>query len=155
MEDMPEDVRAFLREHPSLRLQPGACKVRGAGVPDLPQDSRPGRSPGPPDRPASRPQVRCALTGHELPCRLPELRVYTSGRKYRRLTHACPAFDYSAFEPHVVPSTKNPYVGAGPTGAAGVGCGLAALRRWTQVSEPACAASGDLRGRRGGGPERG
>ncbi|XP_053774905.1 surfeit locus protein 2 [Desmodus rotundus] len=78
MEDMPEDVRAFLREHPSLRLQPGACKVR------------------------------CALTGHELPCRLPELRVYTSGRKYRRLTHACPAFDYSAFEPHVVPSTKNP-----------------------------------------------
>ncbi|KAM5328803.1 surfeit locus protein 2 isoform 2-T2 [Glossophaga mutica] len=78
MEDLPAEVRAFLREHPSLQLQPGACKVR------------------------------CALTGHELPCRLPELRVYTSGRKYRRLARASPAFDYAAFEPHVVPSTKNP-----------------------------------------------
>ncbi|XP_045702043.1 surfeit locus protein 2 [Phyllostomus hastatus] len=78
MDELPADVRAFLREHPSLRLQPGACKVR------------------------------CALTGHELPCRLPELRVYTSGRKYRRLARASPAFDYAAFEPHVVPSTKNP-----------------------------------------------
>ncbi|XP_054440689.1 surfeit locus protein 2 [Pteronotus mesoamericanus] len=78
MDGLPADVRAFLREHPSLRLEPGACKVR------------------------------CALTGHELPCRLPELRVYTSGRKYRRLARACPAFDYAAFEPHIVPSTKNP-----------------------------------------------
>lgn len=47
MDALPADVRAFLREHPSLRLQPGACKVRGAGVPDLPRDPRPGRSPGP------------------------------------------------------------------------------------------------------------
>ncbi|XP_036983604.2 surfeit locus protein 2 isoform X2 [Artibeus jamaicensis] len=78
MDELPADVRAFLREHPSLRLQPGACKVR------------------------------CVLTGHELPCRLPELRVYTSGRKYQRLARASPAFDYAAFEPHIVPSTKNP-----------------------------------------------
>ncbi|XP_043326045.1 surfeit locus protein 2 isoform X2 [Cervus canadensis] len=78
MNELPADVRAFLREHPSLRLEPGACKVR------------------------------CALTGHELPCRLPELQVYTRGKKYRRLVRASPAFDYAEFEPHIVPSTKNP-----------------------------------------------
>lgn len=54
------------------------------------------------------PQVQCALTGHELPCRLPELQVYTRGKKYQRLARACPAFDYAEFEPHIVPSTKNP-----------------------------------------------
>ncbi|XP_014437935.1 surfeit locus protein 2 [Tupaia chinensis] len=79
MSELSADVRAFLREHPSLRLQPGACKVR------------------------------CALTGHELPCRLPELQVYTRGKKYQRLIRASPAFDYADFEPHIVPSTKNPH----------------------------------------------
>lgn len=59
--------------------------------------------------------MRCALTGHELPCRLPDLQVYTSGKKYRRLVRASPAFDYAEFEPHIVPSTKNPYVGGGGT----------------------------------------
>ncbi|XP_036185105.1 surfeit locus protein 2 [Myotis myotis] len=79
MSEPPPEVRAFLREHPSLRLQPGARKVK------------------------------CALTGHELPCRLPELQVYTRGRKYRRLARASPAFDYAELEPHIVPSTKNPH----------------------------------------------
>ncbi|XP_058929288.1 surfeit locus protein 2 [Kogia breviceps] len=79
MSEPPADVRAFLREHPSLRLEPGARKVR------------------------------CALTGHELPCRLSELQVYTRGKKYRRLVRASPAFDYAEFEPHIVPSTKNPH----------------------------------------------
>lgn len=111
MDEPPADVRAFLREHPSLRLEPGACKVRGAGAPGCLQDPSP--PPGPPDRRPSRPQVRCALTGHELPCRLPELQVYTSGKRYRRLVRASPAFDYAEFQPHIVPSTKNPYVGGG------------------------------------------
>ncbi|KAL2782238.1 surfeit locus protein 2 isoform 2, partial [Daubentonia madagascariensis] len=53
--------------------------------------------------------VRCALTGHELPCRLPELQVYTRGKKYQRLVRASATFDYAEFEPHVVPSTKNPH----------------------------------------------
>uniref|UniRef100_A0A8D1TDX8 Surfeit 2 n=1 Tax=Sus scrofa TaxID=9823 RepID=A0A8D1TDX8_PIG len=79
MSEPPAEVLAFLREHPSLRLEPGALKVR------------------------------CALTGHELPCRLPELQVYTRGKKYRRLVRASPAFDYAEFEPHIVPSTKNPH----------------------------------------------
>ena len=114
MSEPPADVRAFLQEHPSLRLEPGARKV-GWG------HRTPETGPGTPDRPdpvtapPSRPQVRCALTGHELPCRLPELQVYTRGKKYRRLVRASPAFDYAEFEPHIVPSTKNPYVaGAGP-----------------------------------------
>ncbi|XP_042770256.1 surfeit locus protein 2 isoform X2 [Panthera tigris] len=79
MSEPPAEVLAFLREHPSLRLEPGAAKVK------------------------------CALTGHELPCRLPELQVYTRGKKYRRLVSASPAFDYAEFEPHIVPSTKNPH----------------------------------------------
>ena len=66
--------------------------------------------PDPVTAPRSRPQVQCALTGHELPCRLPELQVYTRGKKYQRLVRASPAFDYAEFEPHIVPSTKNPYV---------------------------------------------
>lgn len=79
MDALPAELRAFLREHPSLRLLPGARKVK------------------------------CALTGHELPCRLPELQVYTRGRKYQRLARASPAFDYAEFEPHIVPSTKSPH----------------------------------------------
>ncbi|XP_003911196.1 surfeit locus protein 2 [Papio anubis] len=79
MSELPADVQAFLRQHPSLRLQPDARKVR------------------------------CILTGHELPCRLPELQVYTRGKKYQRLVRASPAFDFAEFEPHIVPSTKNPH----------------------------------------------
>ncbi|NWX17359.1 SURF2 protein, partial [Aegotheles bennettii] len=53
------------------------------------------------------PQVRCRLTGHELPCRLPELQAFTNGKKYRRLARTARDFDYGEFEPHIVPSTKN------------------------------------------------
>ncbi|NXS51982.1 SURF2 protein, partial [Brachypteracias leptosomus] len=52
-------------------------------------------------------KVRCRLTGHELPCRLPELRAYTDGKKYQRLVKTAREFDYAKFEPHIVPSTKN------------------------------------------------
>ncbi|XP_016042902.1 surfeit locus protein 2 [Erinaceus europaeus] len=79
MSEPPEDVQAFLLEHPSLQLQPGTSKVR------------------------------CSLTGHELPCRLSELQVYTRGKKYQRLVGVTPVFDYDQFEPHIVPSTKNPH----------------------------------------------
>ncbi|NWX96782.1 SURF2 protein, partial [Nothoprocta ornata] len=54
-------------------------------------------------------QVRCRLTGHEMPCRLAELQAYTKGRRYQRLSRAAGGFDYGSFEPHVVPSTKNPH----------------------------------------------
>lgn len=77
MDEPTSDVLAFLRQHPSLRLLPDTHKVR------------------------------CSLTGHELPCRLPELQVYTRGKKYQRLASAFSNFDYTAFEPHIVPSTKN------------------------------------------------
>lgn len=92
------------------------------------------RTPSPP-LPPSRPQVKCALTGHELPCRLPELQVYTRGKRYRRLVRASPAFDYAEFEPHIVPSTKNPYVGRGAR--AGY-CGRGP--EWGQVQAPSLAA---------------
>ncbi|MEE6526712.1 hypothetical protein FKM82_027502, partial [Ascaphus truei] len=77
MNQLPEDVRSLLLQHPNLHLIEGN-------------------------------KVRCALTGHELPCRLPELQDFTSGKKYKRLTKVSGAFDFSSFQPHVVPSTKNP-----------------------------------------------
>ncbi|XP_073496972.1 surfeit locus protein 2 isoform X2 [Phyllobates terribilis] len=52
-------------------------------------------------------KVRFMVTGHELPCRLPELRSFTEGKKYQRLTSRPGVFDYSKYEPHIVPSTKN------------------------------------------------
>ncbi|XP_067397968.1 surfeit locus protein 2 isoform X2 [Emydura macquarii macquarii] len=38
---------------------------------------------------------------------MPELQAYTSGKKYLRLIKTARTFDYSEFEPHIVPSTKN------------------------------------------------
>ncbi|XP_006640801.1 surfeit locus protein 2 [Lepisosteus oculatus] len=52
-------------------------------------------------------KVKCTLNGHELPCRLEELRKFTSGKKYQQLS-AIADFDYRQYEPHVVPSTKQP-----------------------------------------------
>ncbi|XP_030363149.1 surfeit locus protein 2 isoform X2 [Strigops habroptila] len=52
-------------------------------------------------------RVRCRLTGHEMLCRLSDLQAYTNGKKYQRLIKTAREFDYSTFEPHIVPSTKN------------------------------------------------
>lgn len=53
MAGLAADVCAFLREHPSLRLQPGAHKVRGAGG----RARAPRCALGPPD-PRARPPAR-------------------------------------------------------------------------------------------------
>lgn len=50
------------------------------------------------------------MTGHELPCRLPDLQAFAAGKKYLRLSKAPGVLDYSEYEPHIVPSTKYPYV---------------------------------------------
>ncbi|XP_066436422.1 surfeit locus protein 2 [Eleutherodactylus coqui] len=76
MDALPEKVRLFLLQHPTLEVVPGN-------------------------------KVRFTVTGHELPCRLPDLQNFTEGKKYQRLMNRPPAFDYSAYEPHIVPSTKN------------------------------------------------
>ncbi|XP_027725549.1 surfeit locus protein 2 [Vombatus ursinus] len=76
---VPPDVQEFLLGHPGLQLCPGGAKVR------------------------------CRLTGHELPSRLSDLQAYTSGKKYQRLMRTTETFDYEDFEPHIVPSTKNPH----------------------------------------------
>ncbi|KAJ8286830.1 hypothetical protein GJAV_G00043780 [Gymnothorax javanicus] len=52
-------------------------------------------------------RVRCTLNGHEFPCCLKELQNFTSGNKYQKLSAAA-KFNYSQYEPHVVPSTKQP-----------------------------------------------
>ncbi|XP_034260253.1 surfeit locus protein 2 [Pantherophis guttatus] len=75
---LPSELESFLQRHPSLRVLP------------------PGK------------KVRCMLTGHELPCRLPELQAFTAGKKYLRMSKTSAVLDYSEYEPHIVPSTKNP-----------------------------------------------
>ncbi|KAJ8346797.1 hypothetical protein SKAU_G00281980 [Synaphobranchus kaupii] len=52
-------------------------------------------------------KVKCTLNGHEFPCNLKELKNFTSGKKYQKLS-AVAQFNYSQYEPHVVPSTKQP-----------------------------------------------
>ncbi|KAL2100439.1 hypothetical protein ACEWY4_004833 [Coilia grayii] len=52
-------------------------------------------------------KIKCTLNGHEFPCNLTELKNFTSGKKYKTLS-ATAKFDYSQYEPHVVPSTKEP-----------------------------------------------
>ncbi|XP_042334952.1 surfeit locus protein 2 isoform X2 [Sceloporus undulatus] len=88
-----EELRRFLEQHPALRILPPGTRVR------------------------------CALTGHELPCRLPALQAYTAGKKYQRLSavglpsqgdgeakEGSSGGDGNGglFGPHLVPSTRNP-----------------------------------------------
>uniref|UniRef100_UPI00398EE1DA surfeit locus protein 2 n=1 Tax=Pristiophorus japonicus TaxID=55135 RepID=UPI00398EE1DA len=58
-------------------------------------------------RPGDNNRVKCSLTGHEMPCQLAELQAYTKGKKYQRLVTK-ETFNYSQFEPHIIPSTKHP-----------------------------------------------
>ncbi|XP_044031034.1 surfeit locus protein 2 isoform X2 [Siniperca chuatsi] len=52
-------------------------------------------------------KIKCTLNGHEFPCRLTELQKFTQGKKYEKLSAAA-EFSYSQYEPHIVPSTKQP-----------------------------------------------
>ncbi|XP_036436595.1 surfeit locus protein 2 [Colossoma macropomum] len=52
-------------------------------------------------------KIKCSLNGHEFPCNLAELQKFTSGNKFKKLC-AGAEFNYSQYEPHLVPSTKEP-----------------------------------------------
>ncbi|XP_070780989.1 surfeit locus protein 2 [Enoplosus armatus] len=52
-------------------------------------------------------KIKCTLNGHEFPCCLTELQKFTHGKKYEKLS-ATAEFSYSQYEPHIVPSTKQP-----------------------------------------------
>ncbi|XP_026153477.1 surfeit locus protein 2 [Mastacembelus armatus] len=52
-------------------------------------------------------KIKCTLNDHEFPCNLPELHKFTQGKKYATLS-ATAQFNYSQYEPHIVPSTKQP-----------------------------------------------
>uniref|UniRef100_A0A3P9A331 Surfeit 2 n=1 Tax=Esox lucius TaxID=8010 RepID=A0A3P9A331_ESOLU len=53
------------------------------------------------------PQIKCTLNGHDFPCNLTELQNFTKGKKYQKLSSTA-EFNYSQYEPHVVPSSKQP-----------------------------------------------
>ncbi|XP_053709996.1 surfeit locus protein 2 [Synchiropus splendidus] len=76
MDDLPEDISAFLRNHPFLQLTDGK-------------------------------KIKCTLNGHEMPCSLVEIQNFTKGKKYEKLCAAAD-FNYSQYEPHIIPSTKQP-----------------------------------------------
>ncbi|XP_042365522.1 surfeit locus protein 2 [Plectropomus leopardus] len=52
-------------------------------------------------------KIKCTLNGHEFPCNLTEIQKFTKGKKYEKLSAAA-EFNYSQYEPHIVPSTKQP-----------------------------------------------
>lgn len=52
-------------------------------------------------------KIKCTLNGHEFPCNLTELQKFTKAKKYEKLSAAA-EFNYSQYEPHIVPSTKQP-----------------------------------------------
>ncbi|XP_029025773.1 surfeit locus protein 2 [Betta splendens] len=52
-------------------------------------------------------KIKCTLNGHEFPSNLTELQKFTQGKKYEKLSAAA-QFNYSQYEPHIVPSTKQP-----------------------------------------------
>ncbi|XP_024154461.1 surfeit locus protein 2 [Oryzias melastigma] len=52
-------------------------------------------------------KIKCTLNGHELPCNLTELQKFTEGKKYKKLSSRA-EFNYSQYEPHIIPSTKQP-----------------------------------------------
>ncbi|KAM9440494.1 surfeit locus protein 2 [Clarias gariepinus] len=52
-------------------------------------------------------KIKCTLNGHEFPCNLEELQNFVSGKKFKKLC-AGEEFNYSQYEPHLVPSTKQP-----------------------------------------------
>ncbi|KAK7896013.1 hypothetical protein WMY93_021338 [Mugilogobius chulae] len=52
-------------------------------------------------------KVKCTLNGHEFPCSVAELQKFTQAKKFKTLSAAA-EFNYSQFEPHIVPSTKQP-----------------------------------------------
>lgn len=51
--------------------------------------------------------IKCTLNGHELPCNLVEVQNFVLGKKFKKLS-AEAEFNYSQYEPHLVPSTKQP-----------------------------------------------
>ncbi|XP_077398972.1 surfeit locus protein 2 [Vanacampus margaritifer] len=52
-------------------------------------------------------KIKCTLNGHEFPCNLEELQNFIKGKKYQKLSSQA-EFNYSQYEPHIVPSSKQP-----------------------------------------------
>ncbi|ESO07239.1 hypothetical protein HELRODRAFT_152821, partial [Helobdella robusta] len=50
-------------------------------------------------------QIRCKLSGHEIPCRLDAIEQYVSGKKYQKLSKES-LMDLSQYKDHIIPSTK-------------------------------------------------
>ena len=50
-------------------------------------------------------QIRCSLSGHEMPVKEDAVRTYIGGKKFQKL-QASHQFNYDKYQPHIVPSTK-------------------------------------------------
>lgn len=50
-------------------------------------------------------QVKCTLSGHEMPAKKDALQSYISGKKYQRL-HKMKECDLEKYKRHLVPSSK-------------------------------------------------
>ncbi|XP_029467014.1 surfeit locus protein 2 isoform X2 [Rhinatrema bivittatum] len=83
MNEIPEEIQRFLLLHPTLHPIEGNKENTGH-YSIVPKKEGSFRSIQDLKSVNSHLQVKCKLTGHELPCRLSELQVYTSGKKYKR-----------------------------------------------------------------------
>ncbi|XP_071491462.1 surfeit locus protein 2-like [Diadema antillarum] len=77
MEDgrVPKDVLDFISRFPSLSIKSDIKKVH------------------------------CSLTGHEMPCRIDDVRRYTGGKKYRHAQERSEDH-FEKYKPHIIPSNK-------------------------------------------------
>lgn len=50
-------------------------------------------------------QVKCSLSGHEMPCQVEAIQNYIKGKKFQKLL-AQNQYNYEKFKEHIVPSTK-------------------------------------------------
>ena len=93
---MDSSCKKFLSAHPELQFFKDTGKVRVIfGV----INNYFASSPGPA-------QIRCSLSGHEMPCRRVDvLKAYVSGKKFTKLK-AEHDFNYSQLEPFLVLSKK-------------------------------------------------
>lgn len=158
MDEPPADVRAFLLEHPSLRLEPSTGKVRGAGAPGCPRDPLSPPRESPPDRPTLPPAGEVRSNGPRTamsPARAPGLHkrqeVPAAGRRLPGLRLRQVRAAHRAQHQEPVRGRRRPGTARGSRGGGdGFSPSPAAAGRWTPIPPPAPRASAPPA--RGGSP---
>uniref|UniRef100_H2YEI5 Surfeit locus protein 2 n=1 Tax=Ciona savignyi TaxID=51511 RepID=H2YEI5_CIOSA len=77
--DLPEKIKDLMKQHPALVVTENG-------------------------------RIKCTVTNHEMMCHYDSVLQHVTGKKYRRLTkELTEKFDFTKYEPHLVPSHKKGY----------------------------------------------